>query len=127
MIYLLDSDILIEFFKLREPAKTIIQQLNLSGNVAISTVTITELLSGVSKSESHRVLEQLYNMCIVKEVNSEIAEKAGKWRNEYKTRGIQLSTPDMIIAATAYINNYCLVSNNIKDYPMPELNLYKNR
>jgi predicted nucleic acid-binding protein len=31
-----------------------------------------------------------------------------------------------VIAATAYLNDYSLVTNNAKDYPMPELKLYKH-
>jgi predicted nucleic acid-binding protein len=58
-------------------------------------------------------------------VSKEIAEQAGKWRQEYKGRGQSLGTPDTVIAATAYLADSPLVTNNAKDYPMPELKLYK--
>jgi predicted nucleic acid-binding protein len=47
------------------------------------------------------------------------------WRQEYKSKGVNLGTPDTVIAATAYVHNYPLLTNNTKDYPMPELALYK--
>lgn len=125
MIYLLDSDILIDFFKLKEPAIDIIQEVNTTGKIAISTVTITELRSGWKRSEANRLLQQLYNMCIIKPVTKEVAEQAGIWRQEYSAKGLQLNTVDTIIAATSIIYNYCLVTNNTKDYPMPEINLYQ--
>jgi predicted nucleic acid-binding protein len=59
-------------------------------------------------------------------VTKEIAEQAGIWRQEYKSKGKQLGTPDTVIAATAYLHDYSLVTNNTKDYPMPELKLYKH-
>jgi predicted nucleic acid-binding protein len=58
-------------------------------------------------------------------VAKEIAEQAGIWRQEYKSQGLTLGTPDTVIAATAYLHDYSLVTNNAKDYPMPELKLYK--
>jgi len=59
-------------------------------------------------------------------VSREIAEQAGIWRQEYKTKGVTLGTVDTVIAATAYLNDYPLLTNNVKDYPMPELTLYKH-
>jgi predicted nucleic acid-binding protein len=44
---------------------------------------------------------------------------------QYKNKGKQLGTPDTVIAATAYLSDFPLVTNNAKDYPMPELKLYK--
>ena len=58
-------------------------------------------------------------------VTKEIAEQAGIWRQEYKSRGQSIGTPDTVIAATAYLSDFPLVTNNAKDYPMPELKLYK--
>ena len=55
----------------------------------------------------------------------EIAEQAGIWRQEYKSKGQSLGTPDTVIAATAYLSDFLLVTNNVKDYPMPELKLLR--
>jgi len=59
-------------------------------------------------------------------VSREIAEQAGIWREEYKNKGLSLGTVDRVIAATAYLNDYPLLTNNVRDYPMPELTLYKH-
>jgi predicted nucleic acid-binding protein len=37
-----------------------------------------------------------------------------------------LGTPDTVIATTAYLNNYPLLTNNTKHYSMPELALHKH-
>src|SRR5205823_7330162 len=94
--------------------------------LALSTLTITELRSGWTKEQANWLLPRLYALCAVVPVTKEIAEQAGIWRQEYKSRGQQLGTPDTVIAATAYLNDYSLVTNNAKDYPMPELKLYKH-
>jgi predicted nucleic acid-binding protein len=125
MNYLLDSDILINFFNLKEESTFLIKNfVNRNEHLYISTVTIIEMRSGWPEEIAKDQLKKLYGLCDVVNVDKEIAELAGNWRQKYKTKGIQLQVPDSIIAATAYLNNYCLVTNNKKDYPMPELSLY---
>src|SRR5262245_51559259 len=124
MTYLLDTDVLIDFFKFKEPAKGLLQQLTKRGDLALSALTITELRSGWTSEQADRLLPQLYALGTVEPVSKEIAQQAGTWRQEYKGRGMALSTPDTVIAATAYLRDFCLVTKNTKDYPMPELRLY---
>ena len=124
MTYLIDTDVLIDFFKHKEPATALITSLSKRDTVAMSTLTITELVSGWTTDQATWHLPRLYALCSVVPVTKDIAEQAGKWRQEYKSRGRQLGTADMVIAATAYLNGYCLVTNNVKDYPMPELKLH---
>lgn len=126
MTYLLDTDVMIDFFKFKEPAKGLIQRLSKTGTLALSALTITELRSGWTAEQAVRLLPQLYALCVVEPVSKEIAQQAGVWRHEYKEQGRQLSTPDTVIAATAHLVNCCLVTKNTKDYPMPELQLYND-
>jgi tRNA(fMet)-specific endonuclease VapC len=126
MTYLINTDVLINFFKHKDPAKTLIADLSEQATLAISTLTITELRSGWTKEQADFLLPRLYALCSVVPVTKEIAEQAGVWRQEYKSRGLSLGTPDTVIAATAYLNDYSLVTNNAKDYPMQELKLYKH-
>ena len=124
MTYLLDTDILIDFFKFKEPANSVIQQLTKRGTFALSALTITELRSGWTPGQADRLLPQLYALCMVEVVTKEIAQQAGTWRQEYRQQGRQFSTPDTVIAATAYLKDFSLVTKNTKDYPMPQLQLY---
>jgi predicted nucleic acid-binding protein len=79
----------------------------------------------MDERQANWLLPRLYALCSVVPVTKEIAEQAGIWRQEYKSRGQSIGTPDTVIAATAYLHDYSLVTNNAKDYPMPELKLYK--
>jgi predicted nucleic acid-binding protein len=122
MTYLLDTDVFVDFFKHTPYATALIEKLS-QDTLALSALTITELRSGWSAKEATYLLPRLYALCTVVPVTREIAEQAGAWRKEYKGKGISLGTPDTVIAATAYLNHATLLTNNIKDYPMPELAL----
>jgi len=126
MTYLIDTDVLIDFFKHKTTAKILIADLSEQHALAISTLTITELRSGWTKAQAAFLLPRLYALCSVVPVTKEIAEQAGIWRKEYKSQRLTLGTPDTVIAATAYLSDYSLVTNNARDYPMPELKLYKH-
>jgi tRNA(fMet)-specific endonuclease VapC len=126
MTYLIDTDVMIDFFKHKDPAKGLIEKLSRNTTLALSALTITELRSGWTSKEADYLLPRLYALCTVVPVTKAIAEQAGKWRWEYKSKGVSLGTPDTVIAATAYLHAYPLLTNNAKDYPMPELILYKH-
>jgi predicted nucleic acid-binding protein len=87
MTYLIDTDVLIDFFKHKDPAKTLIARLSKHAVLALSTLTITELRSGWTKGQANWLLLRLYALCAVMPVTKEIAEQAGIWRQEYKSRG----------------------------------------
>src|SRR6266705_1658302 len=128
MTYLIDTDVMVDFFKHKDPhkdpAKGLIEKLSQNTTLTLSTLTITELRSGWTSAQADFLLPRLYALCAVVPVTKEIAEQAGKWRQEYKSKGVSIGTPDTVIAATAYLHNYPLLTNNTKDYPMPELTLY---
>ncbi len=48
-------------------------------------------------------------------------ERAGLLRREWTARGRTLSLPDLLIAATAIHHGMILVTDNVKDFPMTEL------
>jgi predicted nucleic acid-binding protein len=123
MTYLVDTDVLVDFFKHKEPAKALIAKLSRTTTLALSSLTITELRSGWTSEQADFLLPRLYALCTVVPVTKAIAEHAGKWRQEYKSKGVSLGTPDTVIAATASLHDSPLLTNNAKDYPMPELTL----
>ena len=126
MTYLIDTDVMVDFFKHKDPAKELIVRLSKQATLALSALTITELRSGWTSEQASWLLPRLYALCSVIPVNQEIAEQAGIWRQAYKSKGQSLGTPDTVIAATAYLSDFALVTNNVKDYPMPQLKLYEH-
>jgi predicted nucleic acid-binding protein len=122
MTYLIDTDVLVDFFKHTPYATSLIEKLS-KDSLVLSALTITELRSGWRQQEAAYLLPRLYALCTVLPVTKEIAEQAGAWRQEYREKGLRLGTPDTVIAATAYLNHATLLTNNTKDYPMPEVPL----
>jgi len=50
--------------------------------------------------------------------------EAGLLKQSWARKGINLSFPDVVIAAVAISENLTLITDNVKDFPMPELQLY---
>jgi predicted nucleic acid-binding protein len=57
-------------------------------------------------------------------VNREIANLAGDLKRKYSRKGITLSTPDVLIAATAIKKHLILVTNNPKHFPIEGLMVF---
>ncbi len=89
---------------------------NLTESLLVSSITIAELYSGVREGKEREALDQFVNVFEVVTVNDEIAVKGGLYRRDYfKSHNVGLA--DAIIAATAQINNACLVTLNQKHFP----------
>lgn len=123
--YFLDSDILMDFFKKKKEAVDLIIELGKKGELEISTLSITELRSGWTPKQAEFFLPRLYKLIYIQEITREIAELAGKFRQEFKLKGIPLPVVDTLIASTAIVAGSQLVTRNKKDFPMPEVNFYK--
>ena len=53
-----------------------------------------------------------------------IARRAGSLKSAWAQKGRTLSLVDMMVAATALEHGLSLMTDNRKDFPLPELNLY---
>lgn len=122
--FLIDSDVLADFFQKRPYALQLVEKLYQTGNLAVSLLTVSELRAGWTKHQATFFLPQLYGLTKAFGLTESIAELAGELRYTYKTKGGSLPTVDTLIAAIALINGHTLVTRNTKDYPMPELRLY---
>ncbi|MHB8578104.1 MAG: PIN domain-containing protein [Dehalococcoidia bacterium] len=69
------------------------------------------LISLTTLNGTHRFLQ----------TTPEAAELAGDWRYRHRQQGIQISTTDALIAATAFVHRAHVVTANPRDYPMPEI------
>ena len=121
---LLDTDILVDFFHNQKYAKDLLRRFLSKGNLYISILSITELRTGFTPQQAKFLLPKLYKIVAIVNLSLEIAELAGKFRFEYRSKGVSLPTVDTLIAATAIIEDCQLVTRNKKDFPMPQLELY---
>lgn len=121
--YLLDTNVLIEFFSRKPETVNLLPILKKHGLLYISPLSIAEIRMGWSSKDATVYLPLLYDLFAVLSLSTTMAEQAGAWRREYREHGITLSLADTLIAATALETNACLVTRNTKHFPMPELRL----
>jgi len=121
---LLDTSILINLLHGKAEARTLVGDLTARGiSLAISCVTVAELFAGMRAGEE-TVTEELLSALDCIPVTREIAQKAGLVRAAQRRLGRTFALDDMMIAATAIQFGYPLVTDNRKDFEIPEIELY---
>lgn len=123
ILRLLDSDILIDFFKKKDYATTLVNTFVKEGTVVTSALSVAELRMGWNDEEAAFYLPRFYKLFRIEPVTKEIAERAGALRRNSRRAGRTLPTIDTLIAATALHLDATLVTNNVKDFPIPTLKL----
>lgn len=124
MIFLLDSNILIRFFKKEQAAIAIIAKAQSQGLLAVSVLTVSEMCAGWNIKQAENMLPTLYKLVRPELVTIPIAEYSGHLRKQYRTQGKQLATVDAVIAATAILKHYMLVTFDTDFYPIAEVQFY---
>lgn len=121
--YLLDTNILILALRGHAGALDFLESLEQAEErVCISVVTRAEILAGMHPHEESRTLE-LLNALGNLPVDEDIADQAGRWVYQYARQGVQISLPDALIAATAFLYGLTLVTTNPRHFPVPQLRL----
>lgn len=117
--YLLDSNELINFARGREPYANHVRELIESDEeVGISPVCVAEFFSNLPPERRARWAAFMEGLAVWP-LTFEDGVQAGIFRYEAARAGRPLSTPDTLIAATARRVNATVVTENLKDFPMP--------
>jgi predicted nucleic acid-binding protein len=121
-VILVDSDVLIEHLRGKEPARDwLMQARRSSGPLAISVVSLTEIAGGMRTPERREVMRLLGSMQRF-EVTKQVAWRASALMQEYRRSHSGIGLGDYLIAATALTEGLELATLNIRHYPMfPEL------
>jgi predicted nucleic acid-binding protein len=124
MNVLLDSDIVIEILRSRDPV--ILSQWNTlaysGGDILFSPVTVAEVWAGARSSE-HQAISRFFPMLLCAACEYETGKLAGDFlRQFYKSHNVKIG--DALIAATAVLSQAALWTRNRKHYPMPGLTFY---
>ena len=114
---LLDTDVLIDFFRGHKKAVILINTYK--ARIILSSIVVAELYAGVKGDVEEAALQDFISLFHVVPVTVEIARTAGLYKRDFgKSYGVGLA--DAILAATAKAQNAELKTLNIKHYPMLE-------
>jgi toxin FitB len=122
--YLLDSSVIIDVLNGKGGRHRLLGELLRNGHLlGCCSVNVTEVFAGARPPEEARTAEFLRSLEYY-EVTWEIARTAGLLRRDYSRRGVTLALGDAAIAAVALAHRLPLLTDNVRHYPMKELELY---
>jgi tRNA(fMet)-specific endonuclease VapC len=117
--YLLDTNIVIYVIKQR-PLSALHMFNEHAGHMAISSITLAELLHGAEKSNaparSLNVVEDFCSRLEVLPYGAKAAQHYGSIRSALEKRGQTIGVNDLHIAAHARSEGLTLVSNNVREF-----------
>ena len=124
MIYLLDTTIIIDAINGKRNRPEQLEELITGGNLlACCPINVTEVYAGMRPGEEEAT-ERLLQSLKLYPVTFPIARLAGILKRNYSKKGKTLTVPDATIAAVAIYNGLPLITDNVKDFPREELQLY---
>lgn len=112
---LLDTDVLIDFFRGYSKAVALVNKYN--ARIILSSIVVAELFAGVKGDVEQAALQNFVSLFRVVPIDTEIGKAGGLYKRDYgKSHGVGLA--DAILAATAEAENAELKTLNTKHYPM---------
>ena len=121
---LFDTSVLIDFLRKKPEARALLSDLAARRiTLAISAVSVAELYAGMrehEEAETAKLIDALE--CLP--LSAEIAKKAGLIRGRQRQLGRTFALDDMMIGATAIVYGFPLVTDNRKDFEIPEIELF---
>ena len=112
---LLDTDILVDFFRGQSKAVAFVNAH--SARIILSSIVVAELYAGVKGDAEQAALDNFVSLFRVVPVSGEIAKAGGLYKRDYgKSYGV--GRADAILAATVEAENAELKTLNTKHYPM---------
>jgi predicted nucleic acid-binding protein len=116
---ILDTDVLLDHLQGNRAALDYLSaQLTAGETLAISVVTLAELLSGVRGDELR--INQLVRVFFILDVTEAVGRQASLYLRQFRPA---LELADALVAATAYFAGATLVTRNAKRYPMDDITL----
>ena len=110
-----DTDILIDVGRGDKRAVEYVERKEGEAALAVSVVTVMELLVGCANKKEQRALERFIGRFDVLPITESISERAVGLLKRYRlSHGLLIA--DALIAATAIENGISLVSKNQRDY-----------
>ena len=119
MIYCLDTDILIEYFRGNEKIKKWINTLSDEDTIGITWLSFYEFFKGIfvsGKLEEESFLRKLLDTSLILELSYESTKIGGEIYNSLKKKGQLINDADILIASIVKSHKATLVTNNTSHF-----------
>src|SRR5207244_11982705 len=127
MRILLDTSVLIDVLRLRNRRRELLLELVQTGHtLGTSAINVAELYAGMRPWEEQHT-DDLVATLDCYELSKTTGRIAGTLKGQWAKKGRTLALTDTIIAAIALEHRCALMTDNRKDFPMPELDLYPQK
>lgn len=122
--FLLDTCVIIDALSNKRGRPALLLDLVRSGHVlACCPINVTELYAGMRPGEEAATEVLLASFEHIP-ITQPAARLAGELKRDYARKGMTLNLGDVIIAAVAIHNDLNLLTDNTRDFPMADLDLY---
>lgn len=122
MIILLDTSVIIDALRKVRGRHDFLERRKQAGDtLACSAVSVAEVYAGMRPPEA-TATEDLFEGLECIEVTQRIARSAGMLKYGWARKGVTIEITDSIIAATTLSFDLYLATDNLRHFPMPELN-----
>jgi predicted nucleic acid-binding protein len=124
MNLLVDSTVLIDALRHRRDREAYLTSLVAAGHgLGITAINVGEIYGGMFPREQAEI-DALVARMEVYAISEEIARRGGMLKSNWARQGRTLALDDMLIAAVALEFCIPLLTDNVRDFPMPELKLW---
>lgn len=117
-MYLVDSDVLIDFLKGEERAVKIIKKLE-NKSFYVSIISVGEILEGLTETKNIKKLttfKELLKTVTVLNIDFPIIEKFASLRRYLRQKGQLIDNLDLLIAVTCLTHDLILITNNVSHF-----------
>jgi predicted nucleic acid-binding protein len=112
---LVDTDVLIDVLRQAETTISILKSATITASPIISAVTQMELIVGCRNAVELRNLDRFLQSFEIVVISEAISSQAVKLLHQYRlSHGLLI--PDALIAASAVVTGYSLLTKNQRDY-----------
>lgn len=122
---LIDTSILVEFFRKRDKSKSIFWSIVDKFDCSISAVTLFEMYSGATDEQKMKELDIVLDWLTVLDFNSSCAKAASVIFKELRRKNRIIESRDLFIAGTAITLDIPVATINLKHFQyIPNIRLF---
>jgi len=122
--YLLDTSVIIDALNNKRNRRGLLLDLLRQGHLlACCPINVAEVYADLRPKEE-TATEEFLRTLEYYHVTWPVARMAGLLKRDHARKGVMLTIADATIAAVAMVHELTLLTDNVKDFPMKNLNLY---